>query len=247
MARSTLDIILPCFNPPADWATTLPQTIAELEADLGPEVEIRLILVNDGSKRGVGSQDLEFLQQQLPRFVYLAYESNRGKGHALRTGVAASHSDYQIYTDIDFPYTKDSFLAIFERLQAGKADIAAGIRNAEYYTHVPAARRFISKVLRWMLKTFLRIKIQDTQCGLKGFNAKGKEIFLKTRIDRFLFDLEFIFLASSSNNLVIEGIEVQLKPGVIFSKARIGILLRESLNFVSIFWRGIRLRFQARD
>ncbi len=247
MSTIRLDIILPCYNPPSGWAAVLPQTVQHLEKVLGPDVEVCLILVDDGSKRGVGNLEIEGLHQQLTRFRYFSYHPNHGKGHALRAGVEASKGDFQIYTDIDFPYTDASFLAIFETLVSGTADIAAGIRDAEYYTHVPAARRFISKVLRWMLKTFLRIKIQDTQCGLKGFNAKGKQLFLQTRIDRFLFDLEFIFLASSTPDLKIVPVEVELKPGVVFSKARIGILLRESLNFASIFWRGIRLRFQSRD
>jgi glycosyltransferase involved in cell wall biosynthesis len=243
MAKIRLDIILPCFNPPKDWAAELPRTIQNLEKALGPNVETRLILVNDGSARGISPQNIEWLHAQLPRFGYVSFVPNQGKGNALRQGVIASNGDFQIYTDIDFPYTEASFLAIFEELKSGRADIAAGVRNEEYYAHVPPARKFISKVLRWLLRTFLRIKITDTQCGLKGFNAKGRKVFLATTINRFLFDLEFIFLASGMKELNISPIQVELKPGVVFSKARLGILLRESLNFTSILARGIRQRF----
>jgi hypothetical protein len=119
------------------------------------------------------------------------------------------------------------------------------VRDAQYYLHVPPIRRFISKFLRWMLRTFLRIKISDTQCGLKGFNAVGRQLFLQTRINRFLFDLEFIYLASTTQDLQLAPVPVQLKPGIEFSKARLGILLRESLNFVSIFARGILNRLRG--
>lgn len=242
MTATRLDIILPCYNPPSGWSLQLPTAIAEIGNALGEAVELHLILVNDGSRHGIAASEIDFLQSQLPLFTYLAYLPNQGKGHALRSGVNAAKGDLQIYTDIDFPYTTDSLLAIYEALRSGKADIAAGVRDASYYTHVPAVRRFISKLLRWMLRTFLRTKITDTQCGLKGFNAQGRKIFLETRIDRFLFDLEFIFLASNVDWLQMAQVEVQLKPGVVFSKARIGILLRESLNFGSIFLRGMKKR-----
>ena len=68
MAHIRLDIILPCFNPPQDWATELPQTIRNLEKALGTEIETRLILVNDGSARGISAQNIEWLHAQLPRY-----------------------------------------------------------------------------------------------------------------------------------------------------------------------------------
>ena len=63
----------------------------------------------------------------------------------------------------------------------------------------------------------LRIPTDDTQCGLKGFNQVGREVFLSTTIQRYLFDLEFIFLAAQKN-LRIATEEVQLRPDVILSK-----------------------------
>jgi glycosyltransferase involved in cell wall biosynthesis len=235
---TTLDIILPCFNPPEGWSTNLPTAIQSIQELLGQEVHITLILINDGSKRGITETDITHLKTHIPRFQYIPYETNRGKGHALRQGAAAAHSQYQIYTDIDFPYTTHSLAAVFTALEQG-ADIAAGVRDHRYYEHVPALRKFISKVLRWMLRTFLRTRITDTQCGLKGFNAHGRKLFLQTRIHRFLFDLEFIFLASNQPQIKIQPVEVELKPGVEFSRARMGIILRESVNFCSIFLRGL--------
>jgi glycosyltransferase involved in cell wall biosynthesis len=244
MAEVSLDIILPCYNPPKGWASNVPKAVAHLQEVIGTKVLVNVILVNDGSKTGVSNEDIDFLRAQLPHFEYLPSHPNQGKGHALRLGASKAHSDIQIYTDIDFPYTSESFAAIFKALASGTHDIVAGIRNAEYYAHVPAARKAISKILRWLLRTFLRLKIADTQCGLKGFNANGKAIFLQTRIRRFLFDLEFIFLASNEKQIRLTSEIVQLKPGVEFSKARVGILLRESLNFGSIFFRAILRRMR---
>lgn len=233
-----LDIILPCYNPPAGWAAALPLALAEVRQALGNEVVFRLILVNDGSRHGVSESDIQGLEAAFPDMVYVAYAQNQGKGHALREGVKAAKGDFQIYTDIDLPYTPESMGLILQTLRNG-ADVAAGVRDGAYYAHVPTLRRWISKLLRWMLRTFLRTKINDTQCGLKGFNARGREVFLRTHIKRFLFDMEFIYLSSNEKGLQLQAIPAMLKPGVEFSKARMGILFRESLNFLAIFWKGI--------
>ena len=165
-----------------------------------------------------------------------------GKGFALRKGAEAARADFVIYTDVDFPYQEESLLRVFATLQAGQCDVVAGVRDAAYYTNVPPARRRISRLLRWMLRTFLRLQITDTQCGLKGFNRKGKALFLTTTINRFLFDLEFIFLASNDSDIRLCPAEVELKPDIVFSKVNPKVLLNEAFNFMRIFFRGIRKR-----
>ncbi|MBK7037383.1 MAG: hypothetical protein IPH42_13850 [Bacteroidetes bacterium] len=83
----------------------------------------------------------------------------------------------------------------------------------------------------------MRLKISDTQCGLKGFNKKGKDIFLKTTINRYLFDLEFIFLVSRQKEVSMVPVEIELKENIQFSSMRTGILLSEGFNFLKIFFK----------
>ncbi|HHG83199.1 MAG TPA: glycosyltransferase [Bacteroidetes bacterium] len=240
--NETLDIILPCFNPINDWAEKVIEAVNVIQKGL-PNTAIHIILVNDGSSTGVSENDIELLSQKLNSFQYIPSSPNMGKGFALRRGVAAAKSNYQIYTDIDFPYQENSLLHLFSILQAGKSDIVVGVRDNAYYEGVPPTRKRISRILRWMLRTFLRLKITDTQCGLKGFNSKGKLLFMQTTINRFLFDLEFVFLASHEKSLLLTPADVSLKPGVIFSKVNWRILLIEGFNFLKIFLRGIWKRF----
>lgn len=242
LAPIRLDIILPCYNPPQGWAQNVVQSAQTVQETLGKEVLLTIILVNDGSQKGITAEDIEVLKDGLPAFEYVTYTQNRGKGFALRKGVAAARGDLHIYTDIDFPYTTQSIQNVFALLKAGSAEVVAGVRDEHYYEHVPGPRRRISKILRWMLRTFLRLKVTDTQCGLKGFTPRGREIFLQTRIDRFLFDLEFIFLSSNEKQVRLLPAQVELRPGIEFSRARMGILARESINFLWIFLRGIKRR-----
>ena len=92
----------------------------------------------------------------------------------------------------------------------------------------------VSKILQRFIKIlFPSLPVSDTQCGLKGMNEKGKNIFLQTKINRYLFDLEFI-LYSSKNHLKIRAIPVELREGIVFGRMNYKILLHESKNLWNI-------------
>lgn len=226
-------LVLPCYNPPANWEKNVVESVQSLTNQLGfcPH----LIIVNDGSTRNIEPSMVDYIRRALPSFEWISYAQNRGKGYALRQGVSKSQTDLVIYTDIDFPYLETSFIHLYATLKQG-FDVVPGHRGNEYYAKTPFMRKLISKFLRWSLKAFLRLPTDDSQCGIKGFNRKGAAVFLDTRIDRFLFDLEFIKLASK-RKLAVKTAEVELKPDVVFSKVSLRILMRESVNFLKVLFR----------
>lgn len=236
--KVNLSIVLPCYNPLPNWSSTIVGAMQELQ-DVLPHVVFQLIIVNDGSTTAIAPEAVAAIEAAVEDFQYISYAENRGKGYALRQGMQAVRHELCIYTDIDFPYTTQSFLALFERLQNPDLDIVVGVRDAQYYEHVPAFRKFISKFLRFFIKLLLRIKITDTQCGIKGFNAAGRSTFLKTEIDRYLFDLEFVFLSSNASNLTIVSLPVTLKPEIVFSKVNMKILLTEGRSFLKLFFKSL--------
>ena len=234
-AKPAISIVLPCFNPIDGWLNTIENSLVQIEHE---NIAAELIIVNDGSSKNFEEQGVKNFFAQRPEVKVVSYNENRGKGYALRKGVEQTQGDIVIYTDIDFPYTHASFLKIMNALQANNCDVAVGIRSEEYYTHLPKMRVKISKFLRFMIRSFLRIPTDDTQCGLKGFNQKGKEIFMQTTIDRYLFDLEFIFL-SARKKVALKTVVVELRPGIELSYMRWEILIQEFGNFLKIFVKSI--------
>jgi glycosyltransferase involved in cell wall biosynthesis len=229
-----LDIVLPCYNPIEGWAQNIVTTVSSLSRQL-PGVALNVYLVNDGSQKGVQEQDLALLQEKLPALNYIHYQQNQGKGFALRAGVQQTTAALCIYTDIDFPYTEESFLKIYQSLLSAESDIVVGARDEEYYANVPATRVKISKTLRFFTRKMLSLPVNDTQAGLKGFNRRGREVFLKTTINRYLFDLEFLFEAAKVPGMRIKPIKVALKPGIVFSKMNSKILVEEGYSFMKLF------------
>jgi glycosyltransferase involved in cell wall biosynthesis len=227
-----LQLIVPCYNPDEGWVETLAAKYHELQAAI-PGVEMGITVVDDGSVKGTDSGSINKLKVSIPDLSWISYSPNRGKGFALRQGVAGASADYYIYTDIDFPYTTESMKAIFTGLLNG-ADVVVGIRAAEYYDKVPPRRVFISKLLKKFIRNLLNIETTDTQCGLKGFNNKGRQVFLSTDINRFLFDMQFVMYASHTKGLVLKTQTVYSRPGIIFSHMNYKVLIGETFNLVRL-------------
>jgi glycosyltransferase involved in cell wall biosynthesis len=236
MSDRQLDIILPCYNPLPDWADRIVEAYKALSDSLG--FEAQLILVDDGSSNGLNPAQLDQIRASISNFKFLQNARNEGKGAALRLGVEASKADLCIYTDVDFPYTQESFLSIYNSLNSG-ADICIAVKGEGYYKNVPAGRRAISKLLQRMTRFFLAMPVADTQCGLKGFNNAGRKVFLKTQINRYLFDLEFVFLASRNKNLKFESIAAKLEEGIEFSPVRMSIIFNEAGNFFKVWIKSL--------
>jgi glycosyltransferase involved in cell wall biosynthesis len=229
-----LDIVLPCYNPQKGWVEQIITAYASLSKQLG-DIHIGLYIVNDGSTNQNVDADIALIKQQIPGLVYIPYKPNQGKGNGLRTGVAQTTAPLVIYTDIDFPYQEGSILAVYNQLLIKGGDVVIGVRPMSYYEKVPPARRVISKVLRFFIKLFIRIPTTDTQAGIKGFNERGKAVFLQTTIKRYLFDMEFIYL-SERQKLKIYCQPVHLREGVIFSHMNWRVLAIEGFNFLRILF-----------
>lgn len=232
---NSLDIILPAYNPLPGWEDIVIGRFQSLVKAL-PDVKIRLFIVNDGSQRLEENHSAGVIQEVIPDLQWISYKENRGKGYALRQGVKNSTADFVVYTDIDWPYTEESMIGVIRTLM-GSADAVIGKRDENYYTHLPPARRRISRLLRSFNAKLLRLKVDDTQAGLKGFRKNIKDIFLSTTIDRYLFDLEFIYLISAKKEIKVVGYPIALRPGITFSKMNRKILFQEARNFLKIYLR----------
>jgi len=227
-----LDIVLPCYNPPPDFIEVLSGRFNELQ-NVYPEKRFRLIVSNDGSSRNFGEQEQEALRLAIPNCLINDNKINKGKGSAVRAGIALSDAHYTIYTDIDMPYSLESMCHVIDRTFAD-TDIVIAVRNMSYYSKLLPLRRIMSHGSQLMNRFFLGIPYTDTQGGLKGLSARARQVMLKTKINDFLFDTEFIVLGAKDKDFRIENVETNLRDGIFMSRMSISVLFRESMNFVKI-------------
>lgn len=231
--KTEIDLVLPCYNPPPGWEQKVSSKFNALQS-LFDSIHFHLFIVSDGSKRGYEPKTIHALEEAIPGITIVNYSQNRGKGYALREAVKHCKSMYIIYTDYDFPYTDESFRRVIDTLLNG-ADVVVAIRDKSYQKGLPPFRKFLSESSHLCNAYLLRLKIRDTQGGLKGFNRKGQNVFLTTKVNSFLFDTEFIFKAQKEH-LNIQAIQSRIREGLHVSDMGFNVLKRETANFLSILF-----------
>lgn len=226
-------VIIPVYNPLSGWQKTVVVQYNRF-LTLVPGCAVQLVVVNDGTSGENMKEAVAELQQHFPGLLFFENEINQGKGNALRKAVDAVTSHIYLLTDVDFPYSPQSMQAVYHELNNMQTDIAAGSRNEVYYAAIGTGRRFISKLLRFGIRSLFSISIDDTQCGLKGFSQKAKPVFLSCVTNRYLYDLEFIVRAHKVKQVTIKAVPVQLRSGIELQKMALRIVLQELKSFVTI-------------
>lgn len=238
--QKTLDLVHPIFNPKKGWSDDLLYYFNKFKEPIQQEFEIQLVLVNDGSSMGVEEEHIASLKHQIDKLTYIELPVNQGKGAALRKAMEYCHAELIMYTDFDYPYQLQNMWDMLNKLKERQTDIVVGVRDEQYYDQLPWQRMIFSLSLKVMNYLFFpRLKVKDTQSGLKGFNQKGKELFMKTKIAAFLFDMEFLVLASKNEQITVDWIYLQVREGVQFSGMKFKTVLIELINFLSIWKRVI--------
>lgn len=240
-----LDLILPAYNPEEDWQTYALERIRELSL-LRPKWSIRLIVTTDGSTRGHSNRSTHELAEEMcnispqleQAFIFINPPNNHGKGHCLRDAITQTQDSnpegYTLYTDWDFPFTTGSYLDTLDTLDRG-ADIVLPIRDTSLYMqHLGSWRKFLSRSSRIVNSLLLALPNRDTQGGIKAFNHRGRGAFLETKINRFLFDTEFIALATKKQlNILLTTSTV--RPDIQMSHMSWRTLRRELHNIPRLF------------
>lgn len=161
---AALAVVVPCFNA-GDRAR--PVVVGAL-GHAG-----RVFVVDDGSTDGSASALAD-----LPVTI-LAHPGNRGKGHALRTGLVAALEAPEVTAvcliDADGQHDPEAIPALSAAVLAGEADLAIGLRQFDR-ARVPFRSWLGNRVTAWVTRRLLGRDLPDTQCGFRvlsrGFAAR---------------------------------------------------------------------------
>lgn len=202
-SRNTfLSIVMPAYNEGAAICNNLLEASRIISSFCR---DYMIIAVNDGSKDNTESQIIEASTKD-SHIVYISYHRNKGKGGAITTGVNYARSKYIAFLDSDLELSPSMLENFLSELQTQNADIAIGSKmHKDSKLEYPFVRRVLSLGYYLFLKMLFRLKIKDTQTGIKLFKSEIiQPISTSISTDGFAYDIEILAKANKRGYKIIE-------------------------------------------
>ncbi len=195
MKKTSISVVIPCFNE----SGTIYKNIEKIRNYLaGRFARYEIIAVNDGSRDNTWGE-LEKARESFG-IIALNKETNEGKGHAVKDGVAASRFDFVLFLDADLAIPIEELDKFMAEASSGTDMVIASrfVPGLKILEPVLWYRKIMERVFRLIRMVIINnYNIKDTQCGFKLFHGKcARKIFPLMRTRRFAFDAELIFIAS---------------------------------------------------
>lgn len=179
-----LSVVVPVFNE----APTIGKILEMVRGvDLGPALERELVVVDDCSTDGTAAVLAD--QAHHRDTVVIRHQRNRGKGAAVRTGLAAARGDILLIQDADLEYDPRDYPTLLRPILEGRSRVVYGSRflgehKAMYFWHSVG-----NKTLTLLTNVLFDTTLTDMETCYKVFT---KEVIrpIRLRSDRWGFDAE---------------------------------------------------------
>jgi glycosyltransferase involved in cell wall biosynthesis len=193
-------ILIPAYEPDA----RLPHLVDELRAS-NPRAGI--LVVDDGSGPRF---DSVFVECQRLGAKVIGYPTNRGKGHALKTGLRHIQrylpGQDVVCADSDGQHTVADILRVAEHVRQADGSMVLGSRR--FAGQVPARSRVGNTLTRQAFRLATGVAVHDTQTGLRGYPAGMIEWLVDIKGNRFEYELN-VLLQSRAAGVAIEEVAIE--------------------------------------
>ncbi|MDR7129131.1 glycosyltransferase involved in cell wall biosynthesis [Algoriphagus sp. 4150] len=187
-------IIIPTYNNEA----TLSEVISEVLS-----ISADVLVVNDGS-----TDSTESILQSFPTLGYISYETNQGKGYALRKGFEHAFErgyDYAITLDSDGQHEPENIRDLLDQIQFLEMEtVLMGSRNMSQ-EGIPKKSSFGNKFSSFWVWFNTGVRLSDTQTGFRAYPL-GPISKKKWYSKKFEFEVEILV------RLAWEGVEIKEVP-----------------------------------
>ena len=209
VSRPDVSVIVPAFNESLRLTRSLP-----LLLDALANIDAELVVVDDGSTDGTAEVASRALRSD-PRATVLRMRSHRGKGEAVRTGVAHALGDAIVFMDADLATDLEELPKVVAELD--RYHVVVGSRAAAGAVTIGGSkvRAHMGRVFNHFARDVTGVSVADFQCGFKAFRAPAaKVLFHLSQLHGFAFDVEILMLADQIGYRIAElPVRWQAVPG----------------------------------
>jgi dolichyl-phosphate beta-glucosyltransferase len=193
-----LSIVIPAYEEGHKIARDVEAAAEFLQAN---DLRGEILVVDDGSGDNTSQAARNVpVPEGIERRV-LRYETHRGKGYGVRTGMVQTTGKYVMFADCGLCIPYGNALEGLELLKRDVCDIAHGSRRhiqSDILQEQPWHRRLLSRTFKTTVRLMLKIprELTDTQCGFKVYKGDvARALYSQCITDGFMFDIEIILLA----------------------------------------------------
>ncbi|HEY3066251.1 MAG TPA: glycosyltransferase family 2 protein [Methylomirabilota bacterium] len=184
MLYTTVSVIVPAYNERPSIAQALDRIVQAPVGGLKKEIVVVDDCSTDGTREYLKTIDTEGV-------VCVFHDRNRGKGAALRTGIARASGDIILIQDADLEYDPSEYPKLLQPVLDGKADVVYGSRfiggdshRVLYFWH-SVGNRFLTLLSNMMTN----LNLTDIETCYKVF-TRPIISQLQLKEDRFGFEPE---------------------------------------------------------
>jgi glycosyltransferase involved in cell wall biosynthesis len=234
--ENLISVIVPSFQKEKTIKKEL-ETIGEVLEKLRYDFEI--ICVVDGKI----DRTFEMAKKAKVRDLkVVGYKNNKGKGYAVRFGMARSRGDIIAFIDSGMDLNPNGLSMLLEHFEWYNADIIVGSkRHPASRVNYPLERRILSIGYQALVGLLFGLKVKDTQVGIKFFKRRVLEDVLpRLLVKRFAFDIEILSVANRLGYKRIYEAPIDLKfdnKKSIVSKSLRQTLSSMLIDTLAVFYR----------
>lgn len=235
-----LSIVIPAYNE--RWR--LPSTLVEcFDYFDSRKLRFEVIVVDDGSSDDTAAIVSKF-ERLRPELRLIRLACNRGKGHAVKSGVLNARGTEVLIADAD---GSSPFMEVerLEKALASGADVAIGSRALHSkHTEIQSRwyRTLLGRIFNKVVNVVVLPGIADTQCGFKLFRRDAAQfLFQRQESEQFSFDIEILFIARRAGLAIAEvPINWHHAPG-----SKVNLILDSAKMLIDVFKFRVRHRAAA--
>jgi Glycosyltransferases, probably involved in cell wall biogenesis len=228
-------VLIPAYNEETNITATIGETVKVLEA-FNPSYEI--IVIDDGSRDKTCQKVADIISSGNIKVKIQSYFPNKGKGYALKYGTNFTNGNYILFLDADLDLHPSHLVEMFKIMQENRADAVIGSKmHKGSIINYPILRKILSSLYYLIIKVLFRLKVKDTQTGIKLFKQDVlKNCISQVLVKRYAFDLELLVIINRKGYKIFEA-PVHVKENREFRRIGIKDAFKVFFDTLGVFGR----------